>query len=115
MQSPTNKNHALKLPTFGAIVGVSQPEVQWDGLILEEPPSRSRITSAPSKYAVWRVLELLILAKTTSCPHSTHIKESGPDGLQIFITSSYNDGNYMLKLKIRTSPFNLFNETFYNF
>ena len=38
-QSPTNKNYALELPTFGAIVGVSQTEVQWDGLILEEPPS----------------------------------------------------------------------------
>ena len=38
-QSPTNKNYALELPTFGAIVGVSQTEVQWDSLILEEPPS----------------------------------------------------------------------------
>ena len=38
-QSPTNKNYALELPTFGAIVGVSQTEVQWNGLILEEPPS----------------------------------------------------------------------------
>ena len=27
-QSPTNKNYALELPTFGAIVGVSQTEVQ---------------------------------------------------------------------------------------
>ena len=38
-QSPTNKNYALELPTFGAIVGVSQTEVQWNGLALEEPPS----------------------------------------------------------------------------
>ena len=38
-QSPTNKNYALKLPTFGAIVGVSLTEVQWKGLTLEEPPS----------------------------------------------------------------------------
>ena len=38
-QSPTNKNYTLELPTFGAIVGVSQSEVQWNGLILEEPPS----------------------------------------------------------------------------
>ena len=38
-QSPTNKNYALELPTFGAIVGVSQTEVQWNGLTLEEPPS----------------------------------------------------------------------------
>ena len=38
-QSPTIKNYALKLPTFGAIVGVSQTEAQWNGLILEEPPS----------------------------------------------------------------------------
>ena len=38
-QSPTNKNYALELPTFGAIVGVSQTEVQWIGLTLEEPPS----------------------------------------------------------------------------
>ena len=38
-QSPTNKNYALELPTFGAIVGVSKTEVQWDGLILEKRPS----------------------------------------------------------------------------
>ena len=38
-QSPTNKNYAFELPTFGVIVGVSQAEVQWKGLTLEEPPS----------------------------------------------------------------------------
>ena len=38
-QSPTNKNDALELPTFGVIVGVSPTEVQWRGLALEEPPS----------------------------------------------------------------------------
>ena len=38
-QSPTNKYYALELPTFGAIVGVSQAEVLWNGLILEEPHS----------------------------------------------------------------------------
>ena len=38
-QSPTIKNYALELPTFGAIVGVSQTEVQWNGHILEEPPT----------------------------------------------------------------------------
>ena len=55
-QSPTNKNYALELPTFGAIVGVSQTEVQWNGLILEEPPSWSRLTSVPGKYAfAWNV------------------------------------------------------------
>ena len=40
-QSPTNKNYALELPTFGAIVGVSKTEVQWIGLTLEETPSWS--------------------------------------------------------------------------
>ena len=55
-QSPTNKNYALELPIFGAIVGVSQTEVQWNGLILEEPPSWSRLTSVPGKYAIfWNV------------------------------------------------------------
>ena len=38
-QSPTNKNYAFELPTFGVIVGVSLAEVQWKGLALEEPPS----------------------------------------------------------------------------
>ena len=58
-QSPTNKNYALELPTFGAIVGVSQTEVQWDGLILKEPLSRSLFTCVPGKYAVWmRQVEL---------------------------------------------------------
>ena len=38
-QSPTNKNYALELNTFGPIVRVSPPEVQWESLTLEEPPS----------------------------------------------------------------------------
>ena len=38
-QSPTIKNYALELPTFGVIVGVSLTGVQWKGLTLEEPPS----------------------------------------------------------------------------
>ena len=38
-QSPTIKNYALELPTFGVIVGVSLIGVQWRGLTLEEPPS----------------------------------------------------------------------------
>lgn len=50
-QSPTNKNYAFELPTFGVIVGVSPSVVQWTGLTLEEPPSWSRLTSKPGKYA----------------------------------------------------------------
>ena len=38
-QSPTNKNYALELPTFGVIVGVNPTVVQWKSLTLEEPPS----------------------------------------------------------------------------
>ena len=60
-QSPTNKNYALELPTFGAIVGVSLTEVQWKGLALEEPPSWSWFTSVPGKYALsenWKTLFL---------------------------------------------------------
>ena len=38
-QSTTNKNYALELPMFGVIIGVSQTDVQWKGLTLEEPPS----------------------------------------------------------------------------
>ena len=34
-QSPTNKYYALKLLTFGAILGVRQSELQWVGLILK--------------------------------------------------------------------------------
>ena len=49
-QSPTIKNYALELPTFGVIVGVSLTGVQWRGLALEEPPSWSWLTSAPGKY-----------------------------------------------------------------
>ena len=37
-QSPTTKNYAPELPTFGVIAGVSQTEVQWKGLALGEPP-----------------------------------------------------------------------------
>ena len=50
-QSPTIKNYAFKLPTFGVIVGVILAEVQWQRLTLEEPPSWSRLTSTPGKYA----------------------------------------------------------------
>ena len=50
-QSPTIKNYAFELPTFGVIVGVSPAVVQWKGLTLEEPPSWSRLTSTPGKYA----------------------------------------------------------------
>ena len=50
-QSPTIKNYAFELPTFGVIVGVSPTLVQWKGLTLEEPPSWSRLTSTPGKYA----------------------------------------------------------------
>jgi hypothetical protein len=50
-QSPTIKNYAFELPTFGVIVGVSPTLVQWRGLTLEEPPSWSRLTSTPGKYA----------------------------------------------------------------
>ena len=38
-QSPTNRNYAFELPTFGVIVGVNPTVVQWPGLTLEEPPS----------------------------------------------------------------------------
>ena len=38
-QSPTNKNYAFELPTFGVIVGVNPTGVQWKGLTLEELPS----------------------------------------------------------------------------
>jgi hypothetical protein len=51
-QSPTNKNCAFKWSTFETIVGVNWPEVQWDSLILEEPPSWSWLTSTPGKYAI---------------------------------------------------------------
>ena len=37
-QSPTNKNYAAKFPTFGEIVGVNRPEVQWNSLVLGELP-----------------------------------------------------------------------------
>ena len=50
-QSPTIKYDAFELPTFGVIVGVNPTEVQWKGLTLEEPPSWSRLTSTPGKYA----------------------------------------------------------------
>ena len=60
-QSPTNKNYALELPTFGAIVGVSLTEVQWKGLALEEPPSWSWFTSVPGKYAVSKNWKTLLL------------------------------------------------------
>jgi len=37
-QSPTNRNYALDLPTFGVIAGVNPTEVQWKGLALGDRP-----------------------------------------------------------------------------
>lgn len=37
-QSPTHKNDDVELPTFGVILGVSPPGVQWTGLTLEARP-----------------------------------------------------------------------------
>ena len=50
-QLPTNINYAPELSTFGIIARVSQTEVQWKGLALGEPPSGSRLTPVPGKYA----------------------------------------------------------------
>ena len=50
-QTPTNKNYALELLTFGTIAGVSPPVVQWTSLTLGEPPSWSWLTPVPGKYA----------------------------------------------------------------
>lgn len=41
-QTPTLINCVPELPTFGVIAGVSPTEVQWKGLLLEEPPGWSR-------------------------------------------------------------------------
>ena len=38
-QSPTTKNYAPELPTFGVIARVSPTEVQWKGLTLGAPPN----------------------------------------------------------------------------
>ena len=37
-QSPTNRNYALDLPTFGVIAWVNPTEVQWKGLALGDRP-----------------------------------------------------------------------------
>ena len=46
-QSPTNKNDALELPTFGVIIGV-----QCYSLTLGKPPSWSWLIPVPGKYAL---------------------------------------------------------------
>ena len=38
MRSPTTKNYAPELPTFGAIASVSLAKVQWQCLFLEDLP-----------------------------------------------------------------------------
>jgi len=42
-QSPTTRNYALDLPTFGVIAGVNPTEVQLKGLALGDRPRRSPI------------------------------------------------------------------------
>ena len=53
-QSPTNKNYAAKFPTFGEIVGVNRPAVQWNSLVLGELPPWSQLAPQPGKYALPR-------------------------------------------------------------
>ena len=50
-QTPTTRNCAPEFPTFGEIAKVNPTEVQWKGLALGEPPSWSRLTPTPGKYA----------------------------------------------------------------
>ena len=38
-QSPTTRNYAVEIPTFGEFAGVSSVGVQWPSLALGEPPS----------------------------------------------------------------------------
>ncbi len=38
-QSPTTRNCAVEIPTFGEFAGVSTAAVQWPSLALGEPPS----------------------------------------------------------------------------
>ena len=38
-QSPTTRNYAVEIPTFGEFTGVSKAGVQWPSLALGEPPS----------------------------------------------------------------------------
>lgn len=38
-QSPTTRNYAVEIPTFGEFAGVSTAGVQWLSLALGEPPS----------------------------------------------------------------------------
>ena len=51
-QSPTNKNDALELPTFGVIIGVNHSGVQCYSLTLGKPPSWSWLIPVPGKYAL---------------------------------------------------------------
>lgn len=38
-QSPTTRNYAVEIPTFGEFAGVSTAGVQWLSLALGEPPA----------------------------------------------------------------------------
>ena len=49
-----DKNYAAKFPTFGEIVGVNRPEVQWNSLVLGELPPWSQLAPQPGKYALPR-------------------------------------------------------------
>lgn len=48
---PATKNYTHELFTLGIIAEVNSAEVQWPSLTPEEPPSWSRLTSTPGKYA----------------------------------------------------------------
>ena len=62
-QSPTNKNYAPELPTFGAIAKVSPTGVQWKGLALGEPPCRSR----------YPLCQVSMLFQAPSCPYEPNL------------------------------------------
>jgi len=93
-QSPTIKNYAFELPTFGVIVGVSPTVVQWKGLTLEEPPSWSRLTSTPGKYASAAWAQPIKKLKTRSYQRSKLITQrETPDCTSSIYCFPWNDSS----------------------
>ena len=60
-QSPTNKNCAPKVPTFGVLVQVSPTVVQWKGLAVGEPPSWSRYPLCQVSMPYFAIAKALIV------------------------------------------------------
>ena len=94
-QSPTTRNCAPELPTFGAIAGFSPTGVQWKGLDLGDPPSWSRIPLSQVSMIITRAVSYSIKWLLRSTRGHYEILTSGHNqSIDVDHESDYSWGSF---------------------